>query len=345
MTAAARILEIFDTEPDIVAGTGRRRPRPRRPPALRARRLRLPRRARQARCCATSTSTSRPARRSRWSAPPARGKTILTALVPRLYDVTGGRITIDGVDVRDFTLERAPLARRHRVRGADAVLDERPREPHPRPRRRHRGRDQRGPRRSPRPSFAHDLPVGPRHPHRRAGHVALRRPAAAARAGARRARPARACSSSTTRSPRSTCTPRSSSRRRCAACSPTPPAWSWPTAPRPCCSPTGSPCSRTARSPTSATTASCWPTVPAYRELLAADADADLEGAVRHDRHATTDRPATEPGLARRRRRRLADDLTDETSARLADRLAPAARRPAAALRAARSSWLMVDRA
>ncbi|HVF03488.1 MAG TPA: ABC transporter ATP-binding protein [Frankiaceae bacterium] len=32
------------------------------------------------------------------------GKTTLTALVPRLYDVTGGRITIDGTDVRDVTL-------------------------------------------------------------------------------------------------------------------------------------------------------------------------------------------------------------------------------------------------
>ncbi len=32
------------------------------------------------------------------------GKTTLTALVPRLYDVTGGRVTIDGYDVRDLTL-------------------------------------------------------------------------------------------------------------------------------------------------------------------------------------------------------------------------------------------------
>ncbi|MGI8532560.1 MAG: ABC transporter ATP-binding protein, partial [Geodermatophilaceae bacterium] len=32
------------------------------------------------------------------------GKTALTALVPRLYDVTRGRITIDGVDIRDVTL-------------------------------------------------------------------------------------------------------------------------------------------------------------------------------------------------------------------------------------------------
>lgn len=32
------------------------------------------------------------------------GKSTLTALVPRLYDVTGGRITIDGVDIRDLRL-------------------------------------------------------------------------------------------------------------------------------------------------------------------------------------------------------------------------------------------------
>ena len=32
------------------------------------------------------------------------GKTTLTALVPRLYDVTSGRVTIDGVDVRDMRL-------------------------------------------------------------------------------------------------------------------------------------------------------------------------------------------------------------------------------------------------
>jgi ATP-binding cassette, subfamily B, bacterial len=32
------------------------------------------------------------------------GKTTLTALVPRLYDVTAGRVTLDGVDVRDIPL-------------------------------------------------------------------------------------------------------------------------------------------------------------------------------------------------------------------------------------------------
>jgi ABC-type multidrug transport system fused ATPase/permease subunit len=39
------------------------------------------------------------------------GKTTLTSLVPRFYDVTGGRVLLDGVDVRDVTLK----ALRHAV--------------------------------------------------------------------------------------------------------------------------------------------------------------------------------------------------------------------------------------
>ncbi len=48
------------------------------------------------------------------------GKTTLTALVPRLYDVTGGRILIGGVDVRDLPLDQL----RHTVTTAfeDATL-------------------------------------------------------------------------------------------------------------------------------------------------------------------------------------------------------------------------------
>jgi len=34
------------------------------------------------------------------------GKTTLTALIPRLYDVTAGRITIDGIDIRDLPLSQ-----------------------------------------------------------------------------------------------------------------------------------------------------------------------------------------------------------------------------------------------
>lgn len=37
--------------------------------------------------------------------PSGAGKTTLTALVPRLYDVTGGAVRIDGHDVRDLTVE------------------------------------------------------------------------------------------------------------------------------------------------------------------------------------------------------------------------------------------------
>jgi ATP-binding cassette subfamily B multidrug efflux pump len=36
--------------------------------------------------------------------PPGSGKSTLANLVPRFYDVTGGRITLDGQDVRDITL-------------------------------------------------------------------------------------------------------------------------------------------------------------------------------------------------------------------------------------------------
>jgi ATP-binding cassette subfamily B protein len=104
MTAAARILEIFDTDPDIVSGDRRiERPvghlrfedvsfrfpdaDPGEQPALRHVDLDLAPGETVAVVGATGS-----------------GKTILTALVPRLYDVTAGRVTIDGVDVRDLEL-------------------------------------------------------------------------------------------------------------------------------------------------------------------------------------------------------------------------------------------------
>jgi ATP-binding cassette subfamily B protein len=37
--------------------------------------------------------------------PSGAGKTTLSALLPRLYDVTGGAIEINGIDIRDFTLQ------------------------------------------------------------------------------------------------------------------------------------------------------------------------------------------------------------------------------------------------
>ncbi|MGN6409126.1 MAG: ABC transporter ATP-binding protein [Curtobacterium sp.] len=48
------------------------------------------------------------------------GKTTLLSLVPRLYDVTGGSVTIDGVDIRSLT--RAELRRHVGVAFEDATL-------------------------------------------------------------------------------------------------------------------------------------------------------------------------------------------------------------------------------
>ena len=50
-----------------------------------------------------STSTSRPARRSRVVGTTGAGKTTLAKLVARFYDPTAGRVTLDGVDLRDLS--------------------------------------------------------------------------------------------------------------------------------------------------------------------------------------------------------------------------------------------------
>src|SRR6476469_2962645 len=102
MTAAARVLEIFDTEPDIVSGTAVvERPRghlrlehvdfafPDAPDELVLRDVNLDVAPGETVALVGATGS---------------GKTILTGLVPRLYDVTAGRVTIDGVDVRDMPL-------------------------------------------------------------------------------------------------------------------------------------------------------------------------------------------------------------------------------------------------
>ena len=103
MTASARILEIFDTEPDIVSGervvehpSGHLRFEhvdfafPDAPDELILRDVNLDLAPGETVALVGATGS---------------GKTILTALVPRLYDVSGGRVTIDGIDVRDLRLD------------------------------------------------------------------------------------------------------------------------------------------------------------------------------------------------------------------------------------------------
>ena len=147
------------------------------------------------------------------------GKTTVTALVPRLHDVTGGQVLVGGVDVRDLRLEDLRHAGGDRLRGRHPVLGERPREPGPGSvrylRRGRRGGDRGGAGR-----IRLRAAVRPGHQDRRAGAVAVRRATPAAGAGARGARPTAACWSWTTRCPRWTCTPRPRSRRRCGGCWP-----------------------------------------------------------------------------------------------------------------------------
>jgi ATP-binding cassette subfamily B protein len=103
-TAADRIYEVFDTEPSIVDRPG-------------AVTLAEPEgRLRFEGVTFAYPGTAEPVLHDVWLdvAPgetvalvgaTGSGKTTLASLVPRLYDVTGGRITLDGVDVRDVRLE------------------------------------------------------------------------------------------------------------------------------------------------------------------------------------------------------------------------------------------------
>ena len=69
-------------------------------------------------CCRLLPAPDARARRWRWSAGPASGKTTVSRLLPRFYDVTGGAVKIDGHDVRDAD------ARRACARTIGVVLDE-----------------------------------------------------------------------------------------------------------------------------------------------------------------------------------------------------------------------------
>ncbi|GAA3818587.1 ABC transporter ATP-binding protein [Sphaerisporangium flaviroseum] len=101
MTSADRVMEVLDTPPSIVSGTTVLE-RPRGHLRFEGVEVRFP-------------GAAEPVLRDLWLdvrpgetvavvGATGSGKTTLTALAPRLRDVTGGRVTIDGQDVRDLTL-------------------------------------------------------------------------------------------------------------------------------------------------------------------------------------------------------------------------------------------------
>jgi ATP-binding cassette subfamily B protein len=101
MTAAARVLEIYDMQPDIVSGQGTA------PDArghLRFEHVDFTFPGSDAPVLRDVNLDLAPGETLALVGATGSGKTALTALVPRLYDVTAGAVTIDGVDVRDYSL-------------------------------------------------------------------------------------------------------------------------------------------------------------------------------------------------------------------------------------------------
>ena len=101
MTASDRVLEIFDTAPTIVSGD-RVLKAPRGHLRMEGVGFRFP--EADSDVLHDVDLDVRPGETLAVVGATGSGKTTLTALVPRLLDVTAGRMTIDGVDVRDLTL-------------------------------------------------------------------------------------------------------------------------------------------------------------------------------------------------------------------------------------------------
>ena len=152
-----RVFEVLDLEPmiaekpdavDIPRGPGERsssststsatRP-PRRSRWRRSSRSRCWTRRRRARCSSTSRSPPEPGQLVALVGPSGAGKTTISHLVPRLYDVRAGAVRINGIDVRDATLDSLRAIDRRRHPGRAPLPRHDPREPALRPARGDRG--------------------------------------------------------------------------------------------------------------------------------------------------------------------------------------------------------------
>jgi ATP-binding cassette subfamily B protein len=103
MTGADRICEIFDADNDITDGP-RRLAQPRGLVRFQHAAFRFP--DADSDVLHDLDLEIRPGETIAVVGATGSGKTALTALVPRLYDVTAGSVSIDGVDVRDLSLEQ-----------------------------------------------------------------------------------------------------------------------------------------------------------------------------------------------------------------------------------------------
>jgi ATP-binding cassette, subfamily B, bacterial len=101
MTAADRVNEIFDTQPTIVGGEGLL-PDPKGQLRFEGVGFHFP--GSDALVLHDLNLDIDPGETVAIVGATGSGKTVLTALVPRLYDPTAGRVSIDGVDVRGLTL-------------------------------------------------------------------------------------------------------------------------------------------------------------------------------------------------------------------------------------------------
>ncbi|WP_246264805.1 ABC transporter ATP-binding protein [Acrocarpospora pleiomorpha] len=101
MTSADRVMEVLDTPPSIVGGAAVI-DRPRGHLRFEGVEFRFPGAAEPV--LRDVSLDVRPGETVAIVGATGSGKTTLTALVPRLVDVTAGRVTIDGQDVRDLTL-------------------------------------------------------------------------------------------------------------------------------------------------------------------------------------------------------------------------------------------------